>query len=91
MFCSTPALSHGRHEWRVSMKRSETHHEIENIAPARTLADLGVPGPLAMEMEGALRALGGAKRWRVFVTPDGVAHPLRVEQPEDERRRAAHG
>jgi hypothetical protein len=74
------------------MKRNEKSPEIESISPARTLAELGVPGPLATEMEGALRVLGGASRWRVFVTPDGVAHPLKAaEPPREERRRAANG
>ena len=74
------------------MNRNENSMKIENITPARTLEELGVPGPLAKEMEGALRVLGGASRWRVFVTPDGVAHPLRAEEASrDERRRAATG
>jgi hypothetical protein len=91
MFSRTPtpvaaAPTHG-----AIMKRSENQMEIENITPARTLEELGVPGPLAKEMEGALRVLGGASRWNVFVTPDGVAHPLRAEAQPEERRRVANG
>ena len=49
---------------------------------ARTLAELGVPGPLAAEMETTLRAMGMVEGDRIvgftFRTPDGAAHPLRV-------------
>jgi hypothetical protein len=73
------------------MKRSEHRPEIADIHEPKTLQELGVPVPLAMEMEGALRALGGSTRWGVFVTPDGVVHPLRPQEQEEERRRAANG
>jgi len=73
------------------MERSAHRPEIKDIPQSKTLEELGVPTPLAMEMEAALRALGGSRRWSVFVTPDGAVHPLRPPQQEEERRRAANG
>ena len=75
------------------MRCSEKGPEINGLEPAMTLQELGVPCSLALEMEGALRALGegaAARRWRVFVTPDGAAHPLRLRE-RSELPRAAKG
>ncbi len=52
----------------------------------RTLQELGVPGSLAREFEGALRAMGLVDGDRIvgftYRTPDGVVHPLRAGTPE---------
>ena len=49
---------------------------------ARTLEELGVPGPLARELEASLAALGMTKGERItgftFRTPDGASHALRA-------------
>lgn len=77
------------------MKRSDATQKTASNPGPMTLEELGVPKPLAREMETALRALGGvpggSQRWRVFVTPDGAKHPLRMAEPAEERRRAANG
>jgi hypothetical protein len=53
------------------------------LAP-RTLQELGVPGPLAREMEFWLRLTGRTQGDRVngytFRTPDGTSHALRLGQ-----------
>ena len=64
------------------------------IAPAnlarepRTLEELGVPGPLARELELTLRGMGMAKGDRVpgytFTKPDGTRYTLRLA-PEPAR------
>jgi hypothetical protein len=49
----------------------------------KTLAELGVPGPIATELEAALGALGLVKEGRVvgytFLTPDGRRHAIAVD------------
>jgi hypothetical protein len=60
----------------------------------RTLRQLGLPGPLALELEAALRVLGATRGDRVvgfrFVTPDGRSHALRQESaPQKAPARAA--
>jgi len=62
--------------------------EAESVTPAntahqrRTLAELGVPGSLASEMELWFGLLGATRGDEVvgytFRTPDGVTHPLRL-------------
>lgn len=59
----------------------------------RTLVELGVPGPLAAELEGALRSMGMVDGDRIvgfsYRTPDGVQYPLRAAKPVGARDRAA--
>ncbi len=59
-----------------------------SIAPAnvasqpKTLAELGVPGPLASELEATFRVMGLTRGDRVvgytFTAPDGSRHTLRL-------------
>jgi len=68
----------------------------EVLAPAntardpRTLAELGVPGTLAKELEAAFRLFGMTKGDRVtgvtFRTPDGTRYALRTATPAGEAR-----
>ncbi len=61
--------------------------EVEDVKPANTadqrstLAELGVPGSLAREMELWFELFGATRGDEVvgytFRTPDGVSHPLR--------------
>ncbi len=48
----------------------------------RTLAELGVPGPLASELEATFRRMGLTRGDRVvgytFTAPDGTRHALRL-------------
>ncbi|HET6438614.1 MAG TPA: hypothetical protein VFG59_11165 [Anaeromyxobacter sp.] len=70
---------------------------LEATAPPespRTLNELGVPEPLASDIEFTLRMMGMVVGDRVvgysFRTPDGRPHALRVAPPEkDVRDRAA--
>lgn len=69
-------------------KRSGTTARAAALAPVnttrdrRTLEELGVPGPLARELEASLEALGMTKGERItgftFRTPDGASHALRA-------------
>lgn len=53
---------------------------------SRTLAELGVPNPLASEMELYLGLMGNTDGGKVvgysFVTPDGASHALRLCEAE---------
>ncbi len=61
---------------------------VRAIAPANvarepsTLAELGVPGPLASELEATFRMMGVTRGDRVvgytFTAPDGTRHALRL-------------
>jgi len=72
----------------VPFKLPSRRAEAEAVAPAniaqkpRTLSELGVPGPLASEMELWFGLLGATRGDQVvgytFRTPDGVIHPLRL-------------
>ncbi|BDG05347.1 hypothetical protein [Anaeromyxobacter oryzae] len=69
------------------MKPAETKPATERIAPRpRTLEDLGVPGPLAAELEAVFRAMGsvhaGQIDGRAFVTRDGERHAIQVPAPK---------
>ena len=69
-------------------KRDGAAVRAEGIAPAnttraaRTLAELGVPAPLARELEATLRAMGMTKGEKVtgftFHTPYGAAYALKT-------------
>ncbi len=67
-----------------------TTYEAEAVVSAgpKTLRELGVPGPLASEMELVLRLMGHVKGDRItrfsFRTPDGVKHELRAEKAEQD-------
>jgi len=68
--------------------RKEAAAQVRSIAPTRvarqpkTLAELGVPGPLARELETTLRLMGLTRGDRVigytFTAPDGSRHALRL-------------
>jgi len=72
----------------VPFKLPSKRTEAEAVAPAntahqrQTLAELGVPGSLAGEMELWFGLLGATRGDEVvgytFRTPDGVNHPLRL-------------
>jgi hypothetical protein len=57
---------------------------VNTTREARTLAELGVPAPLARELEATLRAMGMTKGEKVtgftFRTPDGAAHALKTAE-----------
>jgi len=68
------------------LPRREAAAQVRPIASARreprTLEELGVPGPLARELETTLELMGHTRGDRVvgyaFVTADGARHPLRL-------------
>ncbi len=67
------------------IKMDGTRTKTANTArSASTLADLGVPGNLASEMELVLGLMGRTKGSDVvgytFVTPDGASHALRLSK-----------
>ena len=71
------------------MRRSSEARNLEpELEPvddgAMSLKELGVPGPLAREMEAIFKVRGQTSGGRVvgyrFVTPDGASHPLRLEE-----------
>jgi len=71
---------------------------VEQLATAslqgpRTLNELGVPEPLASDIEFTLRMMGAVVGDRVagytFRTPDGRSHALRVRPEKAARDRAA--
>jgi len=74
----------------VPFKLPSQRTEAESVTPAntahqrRTLAELGVPGSLASEMELWFDLLGATRGDQVmgytFRTLDGVTHPLRLSQ-----------
>ncbi len=72
------------------MTKLNEKRETETVVSAtpKTLRELGVPGPLAGEMELVLRMMGHVKGDRItgfsFRTPDGVKHELRAEKPQQE-------
>lgn len=55
----------------------------------RTLEELGVPGPLAAEIEASLKAMGMVEGDRIrgftFRTPDGAEYRLRAARPAASR------
>jgi hypothetical protein len=76
-------------------KRDTAAVRAEALAPAntarepRTLAELGVPGPVARELEASLRAMGLTRGDRVtgftFRAADGTRYELRTESVPAEK------
>jgi hypothetical protein len=69
------------------VKMDSTRTKTANTArSASTLAELGVPGNLASEMELIFGLMGSTKGSEVvgytFVTPDGASHALRLSKAE---------
>jgi hypothetical protein len=68
---------------RVEDQRNGVDQAATSPRP-KSLRELGVAGPLAAELEAALRAAGKVQGRRVvgfsFVTPDGVSHALCVRE-----------
>jgi hypothetical protein len=63
--------------------RAEALRPANTARAPRTLKELGVPGPLAKELELALRLMGNAPGENVagltFRTPDGSAYAVKLE------------
>ncbi len=68
--------------------RVEALKPANTARDARTLAELGVPGTLAKDLEAAFRLFGMTKGDRVtgvtFRTPDGTRYALRTATPAGE-------
>ncbi len=66
---------------------------VLKVGEPATLRELGVPGPLAAEMELVMGLMnqGGTGRYLgyTFCTPDGVLHRLRRERDERSEEKAA--
>ncbi len=78
----------GAHFGRMKKPNETKTYDRDSVVSAgpRTLRELGVPGPLAGELELVLRMMGHVQGDRIsgfsFRTPDGVKHQLRAERPE---------
>jgi hypothetical protein len=71
---------------KMNSTRTKTVAPANTARSASTLAELGVPGNLASEMELLLGLMGSTKGSEVvgytFVTPDGASHALRLSKAE---------
>lgn len=77
-----PEFKPFRLEGKETAKRARAITPANVASAPRTLAELGVPGPLAREMEATFRAMGLTRGARVvgytFAAADGSRHALRV-------------
>ncbi|MGC4000264.1 MAG: hypothetical protein QM767_23615 [Anaeromyxobacter sp.] len=77
----------------VMTSRALNHAAQATTTEAKTLAELGVPGPLAREMERVFALMGKTRGDQVvgytFTTPDGQQHALRTSQAPERLDRAA--
>ena len=87
-----PSLSHLPAAVAAEVRAAQAPVPRRVGAPA-TLKELGVPGPLAAEMEIVMGLMSQSETGRflgyTFCTPDGVLHRLRREVDDDARGQAA--